>query len=175
MAAVASSILKLAALVAAVGAVPAPAKSIAYRIHWNQVERSAGPGPVEVRLTGGAVLRGDIQQVGPNTLVMNIRKTNDRVKHPTGTASLDRIAVAEIRRQERTRVSGRLAGLAIGGAGLLGGLALIVDGGFEQKGSASSNAKLGGGLALLVGGIAGGATLGRHLDQDTIVLRIVND
>ncbi len=157
----------------ATGAVPE--KQIDVR--WSQLEAFLKKGDflrqgkAMLALRSGAIVEGQIQGMHSDELVLQVSKSSEKKAYPKGRLSLPRDSVLTIRltrnKSAKGRVIGTIAGI-VGGSAIAGAVALSQ----PDDGSAGDAARVGV-LGLWVGTGVAGYYLGRSMDRETTLIRVL--
>jgi hypothetical protein len=148
------------------GTVQAESKPL--ELKWSELAPLISNHVVQVSLSTGGTVRGEIVAVRDDSLVIDVRSSSDSKAFPKGSASVPRSSVALLK-VERTHGSwGRTIGTTLG---VLTGLAV---GGYTAGSTADSAGKAIPLFLVVAGGISvAGYFLGRSLDRHVTTIRIV--
>lgn len=139
-------------------------------LRWNELTGHVQDRTVEIVLPDAATIRGSVTGVTADSMDINIRKTSDGRAHPKGRASITRSSVKTLSLGE-TKGKWRALGTAIGaGAGGAAGAIIAIranNEGNSKLAATSVAATVGAGTAL-------GYFLGRSMDRQTTIIRIVD-
>ena len=146
----------------------AQAESKPLELRWNELAPLISGHVVNLTLSAGGSVRGEVAAVRDDSLVIDVRNSSDSKAYPKGSGSVPRSSITLIK-AERTHGSwGRSIGTTLG---VLTGLGV---GGQVAVNSADS---AGAGIAIFLvvaGAISvGGYFLGRSLDRKVTTIRIV--
>jgi hypothetical protein len=146
------------------------AKTNEIELHWNELAGVAAGKDVDLRLTDGTRVQGELLAVRPEALSMDVSKTSNQQTYPKGQREIPRTSVStlEMRRLKtsRWRVVGTTAGV-IGGifAGAGVGVAICQ----SDCGAGAGWAGLGTGVAVAILG----NRLGHEADKQTTKVKIL--
>lgn len=162
----ASVAVLMAALLA--GQPMAAAASRPIELKWTELGPHIQGHDVELALPDGAVVKGEVEAVREDALVLNIRKTSNPKAHPEGNAVLPRTSVKDLSLRESRGRWGRSVGVA------LGSLTGVTLGGYTAVTTANSDAQ---GLATFLvitgAGTLAGYFLGKAADSRFKHIRVV--
>lgn len=138
-------------------------------LRWNELAAATASQKVTVALTTGVRVKGNILEVGQDTLRMAIQASSDQAAFPPGEHAIPRKSVGEIR-IKRIAGPGRLIGAGgIGAAASLGSLKWAIS---DSRVNVSDSRRVGQWVAITAGGVAGGYLVGRLIDSKETVIRI---
>lgn len=138
------------------------------QLRWTELGAIAIGHDVRLALPGGTVLRGEVQAIRDDSLVMVVTKTSDKKAFPKGQNSIPRTSVTVVEIMKVRGIGGRVIGTT---TGVIGGL--IISGEII----AHSNVSEGPATAVLlvgtVGTIVAGYFAGRLLDRRVTRIRVI--
>lgn len=148
------------------GTIQADSKPL--ELKWSEIAPLISSHVVQLTLSTGGTVRGEVATVRDDSLVIDVRNSSDSKAYPKGSASVPRSSVTLIK-VERTHGSwGRTIGTTLG---VLTGLAI---GGYAAGSTADSAGKAIPLFLVIAGAISvAGYFLGRSLDRQVTTIRIV--
>ncbi len=160
----------LAILLAVVLAAPlaAIAESRPIELKWSELGSRIQGRDVGLVLPDGTALRGEVEAVREDALVLNVKKTSNSKAQPKGNALIPRTSVTVLSLQESRGKWGRSVGVT------LGALTGMVLGGYvAATNTRSASAGLSTFLALSGAGTLTGYFLGKSADGRVTDVRVV--
>jgi len=149
---------------------PSIAMANEIELRWNELSGIALGRNVDLRLTDGTRVQGELLVVRPEALSIDVNKTSNKLTYPKGQREIPRASMStlELRRIKtaRWRVVGTTAGVVGGlfaGAGVAVGLCRYTCGGGAVW------AGIGAGVAVAVVG----NRLGHEADMQTTIVKII--
>jgi len=146
------------------------AKTNAIVLRWEELAGVAAGKDVELLLTDGTRLKGELLVVRPDALSIDVIKTSNKRIYPKGQREIPRAAVSEFEMRRLNSGKWRVVGTTLGvvggifaGAGVAVGLC-----GYECGGGAAW-AALGTGVGVAVLG----NRLGHQADMQTTIVKII--
>ena len=136
-------------------------------IRWNELAALVVGQDVTIPLLGGGAVAGEVLSVREDSLMMDVRRTSNAARYPTGQTAIPRSAFAELRLNERHGAGGRILGSVVGAlVGMVAGAEIAVRG-TDSEGAAVTTF-----AATSVACTVGGYYAGRSMDRRTRVLHI---
>jgi hypothetical protein len=138
-------------------------------LKWSEIAPTVQGHRVELTLSGGATISGDVAAIRDDAMVMDVKKTSDPKAYPKGNASVPRTSIQLVKLKKSASwgktlgtTLGVLSGVTVGGyvAGTTVG----------DKGAGPIIA-----VFLVIAGAmsVGGYLLGRQIDQRATTIRVV--
>ena len=150
-----------------IGVFCAWAGSAPAEIRWNELAALIVGNEVTIPLTGGAVVAGEVLSVRDDSIMLEIRKTSDRIRYPKGQTPIPRAVVSEVRLLERRGMGGRVLGSVVGAlVGIAAGVEIAIHGPNSEAAGVTTF------TAVAVAGSVGGYYAGRSADRRTKVLHV---
>jgi hypothetical protein len=87
-----------------------------YRLQWRDLARVTVGRPVAIELPSGIKLKGTVEAIEADRMVLDITRTSDRHAYPKGRATVPRAEVRHFVLTQKRTVIWRPVGAAIGGA-----------------------------------------------------------
>jgi hypothetical protein len=136
-------------------------------LKWGELAATVQGHPVELTLTGGTSVTGDVAAIRDDAMVLDVKKTSDAKAYPKGNASIPRGSI-QLVKLKRSGSWGKTLGITLG---VLSGVAV---GGYIA-GSTQNSAGPGVAVFLVIAGAmsVGGYLLGRRADQRATTIRVV--
>ncbi len=136
-------------------------------LKWGELAPTVQGHPVELTLTGGTKVTGDVAAIRDDAMVLDVKKTSDARAYPKGNASIPRSSI-QLVKLKRSAAWGKTLGTTLG---VLSG---VVIGGYVA-GTTQNDVGPGVAVFLVIAGAmsVGGYLLGRGADQRTTTIRIV--
>ncbi len=136
-------------------------------LKWGELAPTVQGHSVELTLTGGAKITGDVAAIRDDAMVLDVKKTSDAKAYPRGNASVPRSSV-QLVKLKRSGGWGKTLGTTLG---VLSGVTV---GGYIA-GTTQNDAGPGIAVFLIVAGAmsVGGYLLGRQADQQSTTIRVV--
>ncbi len=148
------------------------AKTNEIELHWNELSGVAVGKDIDLRLTDGARVQGELLVVRPDALSIDVSKTSNKAIYPKGQRDIPRASVStfEMRRLKtaRWRVVGTASGVVAGIITATGVGVLLCHRSFN----CGAGAVLGG-LGADVGVAILGNRLGHEGDMQRTVVKII--
>ena len=150
-------------------AVSAVAKDRQLNLKWSELEQVVVGRKVTMVLPDGETIEGKVQSIGPDDLIIDTKKTSNKMKYAKGKCAIPRTSISVLRLGE-VRGKWRVIGTVIGG-----GTGAIVGAGFYTYANNEANPNLGAGVAagLIGGGAALGYLAGRGIDHHALIINVV--
>jgi outer membrane lipoprotein SlyB len=137
-------------------------------LKWGELSPIIGGQRVQLVLPGGTTIKGEAIAVREEALVMDVKGTSNAKAYPKGSATIPRASVTLIQVERRRGAWGRKLGTVVG---VLCGVVL---GGYVAAVTADS---AGAGIATFLGiasaGTVGGYYVGKRLDKQVTLIKIV--
>jgi hypothetical protein len=147
---------------------PVQADSKPLELKWSELAPLISSHVVQLTLSTGGTVRGEVATVRDDSLVIDVRKSSDSKTYPKGSASVLRSSVTLIKVERAHGSWGRTIGTTLG---VLTGLAI---GGYAAGSTADSAGKAIPLFLVIAGAISvAGYFLGRSLDREVTTIRIV--
>ena len=136
-------------------------------LKWGELAPTIQGHPVELTLTGGTRVSGDVAAIRDDVMVLDVKKTSDAKAYPKGNASIPRGSI-QLVELKRSGAWGKTLGTTLG---VLSGVAV---GGYVA-GTTQNDAGPGLAVFLVIAGAMsiGGYLLGRRADQRATRIRVV--
>ena len=136
-------------------------------LKWGELAPTVQGHPVELTLTGGTRVTGDVAAIRDDAMVLDVKKTSDAKAYPKGNASIPRGSV-QLVKLKRSGGWGKTLGITLG---VLSG---VVVGGYVA-GSTQHDAGPAVAVFLVIAGAmsVGGYLLGKRADQGATWIRVV--
>ncbi len=136
-------------------------------LKWGELAPTIQGHQVELTLTGGTRVTGDVAAIRDDGMVLDVKKTSDAKAYPKGNASVPRGSV-QLVKLKRSGAWGKTLGTTLG---VLSG---VVVGGYVA-GSTQDNAGPGIAVFLVIAGAmsVGGYLLGTRANQRATTIRVV--
>ena len=160
----------LAILLAVALAIPfaASAESRPIELQWGELGSRLQGHDIDLVMPDGTALRGEVEAVREDALVLNVKKTSNSKAHPKGNGLIPRSSVSTLSIQESRGRWGRTVGVT------LGALTGMVLGGYvAATNTRSASAGLSAFLALSGAGTLTGYFLGKSADGRVTYVRVV--
>ena len=138
------------------------------QLKWTELGAVAIGHDVRLALPGGAVLRGEIQAIRDDSLVMVVSKTPDKKAFPKGQNSIPRTSVTLVEIMKVRGIAGRVVGTT---AGLLGGM--VISGEIIGHSNMSEGPAIAVILIGTIGATVAGIFAGRSLDTRVTRVRVI--
>ena len=90
------------------------AESRPIELKWSELESHIRGRKIELVLPDGALLKGEVEAVREDELVLNVKKTSDSKAHPKGNAVIPRASVNLLALKESSGKWGRSVGVTLG-------------------------------------------------------------
>jgi hypothetical protein len=162
------SVLAILLAVALAAPFAASAESRPIELQWSELGSRLQGRDIELVLPDGTALRGEVEAIREDTLVLNVKKTSNSKAHPKGNALIPRTSVTLLSLNESRGRWGRTVGVTLG---TLTGMAL---GGYVAAADTrSAAAGLSTFLALSGAGTLTGYFLGKSADDRVTYIRVV--
>jgi hypothetical protein len=144
------------------------AESGPIELKWNELGSHIQDHDVELVLPDGAFLKGEVEAIRDEALVLNVKKTSDSKAHPKGNAVIPRASVSVLTLELSRGKWGRSVGVTLGTlTGMtLGSYVAITN-------THSAAAGLSTFLSLAGAGSLTGYFVGRTADQRVTHIRVV--
>lgn len=137
------------------------------QLKWSELGAIAIGHDVRLVVPGGAVLRGEIEAVREDSLVMIVARSSDRQAFPKGQNSVPRASVSVVEVGKARGIAGRVIGTT---AGVVGGLTIAGEViGHSDMSEAPAIAVF---LVATIGATIAGYFAGRSLDRRVTRIRI---
>ena len=144
------------------------AESRPLELKWGELSPIIGGQRVQLVLPEGTAIKGEAIAVREEALVMDVKGTSNAKAYPKGSATIPRGSVTLIQVERRRGSWGRKLGTVVG---VLSGVVL---GGYVAAVTADS---AGAGIATFLGiasaGTVGGYYVGKRLDKQVTLIKIV--
>ena len=161
--------LRACALFTAIALLNQPAAAAdEVQLKWTELGAIAIGHDARLLLPGGAVLRGEIEAVREDSLVMVVAKTSDRKTYPKGQNAIPRASVSVVEIGKTRGIAGRVIGTT---AGVVGGL--VIAGEIIGHGDLSEGGAIAIFLAGTIGTTVAGYFAGRSFDRRVTRVRVV--
>lgn len=136
-------------------------------LKWGELAPTVQGHSVELTLTGGVKITGDVAAIREDAMVLDVRKTSDAKAYPRGNASVQRSSI-ELVKLKRSGGWGKPLGITLG---VLSGVTV---GGYVA-GTTQNDAGPAIAVFLIVAGAmsVGGYLLGKRADQRSTTIRVV--
>jgi len=136
-------------------------------LKWGELAPTIQGHTVELTLTGGTRVTGDVAAIRNDTMVLDVKKTSDAKAFPKGNASIPRDSI-QLVKLKRSGAWGKTLGTTLG---VLSG---VVVGGYVA-GTTQNDAGPAVAVFLVIAGAmsVGGYLLGRRADQTATTIRVV--
>jgi len=136
-------------------------------LKWGELAPTVQGHRVELTLTGGTRVTGDVAAIREDTMVLDVKKTSDPKAYPKGNASIPRSSI-QLVKLKRSGAWGKTLGTTLG---VLSG---VVVGGYVA-GTTQNDAGPAVAVFLVIAGAmsVGGYLLGRRADQTATTIRVV--
>ena len=146
------------------------AKTNAIVLRWEELSGVAAGKDVDLRLTDGTRLRGELLVVRPDSLSIDVNKTSNEKAYPKGQREVPRASVSEFEMRRLKSAKWRVVGTTLGVVGGIFTAAGVAVGlcGFEC-GNGAAWAALGTGVGVAVLG----NRLGHYADMQTTIVKII--
>jgi len=146
----------------------AMAESGAIELKWSELSFHIQGRDIELALPDGTSLKGEVEAVREDALVLNVKKTSAAAPHPKGNAVIPRDSVSTLLVKESRGKWGRKIGVALGSitGATLGGYAAATN-------ADSSAAGLSTFLVITGAGTLAGYFLGKSADRRVTHIRII--
>jgi hypothetical protein len=156
-------------LLAAIALLSQPAAAAdEVQLKWTELGAIVIGHDVRLVLPGGAILRGEIEAVRDDSLVMIVAKTSERKAFPKGQNSIPRASVSVVEVRKVRGIAGRVIGTT---AGVVGGLVIAGETiGHSDMSEGPAIAVL---LVATVGTTVAGYFAGRSVDRRVTRVRVI--
>lgn len=138
------------------------------QLKWTELGAIAIGHDVRLVLPGGVVLRGEIEAVRDDSLVMVVAKTSDQKAFPRGQNSIPRTVVSVVDIEKVRGIAGRVIGTT---TGVVGGL--VITGEIIAHSNLSEGPAIAVFLAGTIGSTVAGYFVGRSADRRVTRVRVV--
>jgi len=103
-------------------------------LKWNELASTIQGHLVELTLTGGATVTGDVAAIREDVMVLDVKKTSDSKTYPKGNASVPRTSI-QLVKLRKSAVWGKTLGITLGVlTGLTVGGVVVVNANLKGEG-----------------------------------------
>jgi hypothetical protein len=136
-------------------------------LKWNELAPTIQGHAVELTLSGGTKVTGEVAAIRDDAMVLDVKKTTDAKTYPKGNAAIPRASI-QLVKLKRAGAWGKTLGTTLG---VLSG---VVVGGYVAA-TTQNNAGPGIAVFLVIASAmsVGGYFLGRSADQRSTAIRVV--
>jgi hypothetical protein len=136
-------------------------------LKWNELAPTIQGHAVELTLSGGTKVTGDVAAIRDEAMVLDVKKTTDAKTYPKGNAAIPRASI-QLVKLKRSGAWGKTLGTTLG---VLSG---VVVGGYVA-GTTQNDVGPGVAVFLVIASAmsVGGYFLGRGADQRSTTIRVV--
>jgi hypothetical protein len=148
------------------------------QLTWSKLAPLIQHKQVGLLMPDGAMIEGQVLDVQPDALVLDIKKSSDVQSYPKGKSSIPRSSVSVVQLKQ-IRGNWRLLGTVIGATAGGVGAWFVAEGVFHVSGEGLNPSKAPLVIGTVAGLVAGGATIGyfagRQRDNRVTVIKIIPD
>ena len=146
------------------------AKANEIELRWNELSGIALGRNVDIRLTDGTRVQGELLVVRPEALSIDVNKTSNKRAYPKGQREVPRASVSEFEMRRLKSAKWRVVGTTLGVVGGIFTAAGVAVGSCSYEcGNGAAWAALGTGVGVAVLG----NRLGHQADMQTTIVKII--